>query len=352
MTPSNKTITTVIPSFNRPDLIVRSINSVLNQTYPNVVAFICDNSTNNQTKDLIETWMKTEPRIRYHKHAENIGSYPNFNYGMEHVETDYFSFLSDDDILAPKFYEKALAALEQHPDTIMACMPTCVVYPDLTIKTQPITIAKTTYYPPGDAVEGLIAADIPATWTAILFRTKIREACGYLATDVGPQSDGGFVYYAAAKFPIVSVPGLGAVLLGHDASTSGTVPPMSPQYAIWWDRMFKRIVADDEVPADVREALAHPTHHDYKRIGKSQAYRALVRGEYKFALEVASGLNDFGYHATSRFLRIMTQLFRFLPVRGVLVLMNIIRKRIHKFQARKLQQKNRQLLTFLEQYKA
>jgi len=42
---------------------------------------------------------------------------------MEHVDTPYFSFLSDDDILLPDFYQDALDGFTKHPEAIFSAVP-------------------------------------------------------------------------------------------------------------------------------------------------------------------------------------------------------------------------------------
>src|SRR5689334_22814362 len=83
-----------------------------------MIVQVYDNASGDETAAVVAELAAQDPRVRYHCHPENIGSSANFIYGMERVETPYFSFLSDDDVLLPEFYMNALAALKHYPEAI------------------------------------------------------------------------------------------------------------------------------------------------------------------------------------------------------------------------------------------
>ena len=59
-----------------------------------------------------------DPRISYSCHPSNVGGGANFLFGMRSVDTPYFSFLSDDDVLLPHFFETALVGFETRPSAL------------------------------------------------------------------------------------------------------------------------------------------------------------------------------------------------------------------------------------------
>jgi len=83
-------ITTIIPTYRRPNLLRRAIISVLNQTYPNFQLCIYDNASGDETPEVVAEFAKHDSRIKYYCHPENIGALNNFNYGMERVNTPFF----------------------------------------------------------------------------------------------------------------------------------------------------------------------------------------------------------------------------------------------------------------------
>ena len=116
---NNPVITTVIPTYQRPRLLERAIRSVLNQTYPRFQVCVYDNASEDETKEVVAKLMKEDPRVKYFCHSSNIGVGPNFNYGLSRIETQYFSILSDDDVLIPNFFESALEKLAHYPNAML-----------------------------------------------------------------------------------------------------------------------------------------------------------------------------------------------------------------------------------------
>ena len=115
-------ITTIIPTFRRPRLLKRALRSVLNQTYPHFRVCGYDNASGDETAAAVAETAQGDPRVQYHCHPENIGLCRNFLFGQERVETPYFSFLSDDDILLPNFYQDALEGFQKFPEAAFSAL--------------------------------------------------------------------------------------------------------------------------------------------------------------------------------------------------------------------------------------
>jgi glycosyltransferase involved in cell wall biosynthesis len=113
-------ITAIIPTYRRPQLLKRAIQSVLAQTYPHLQVCVYDNASGDQTEQIVAEIASRDSRVKYHQHPENIGMVPNFNWGLSHVQTPFFSFLCDDDVILPNFYAQAVAHFEKYP-TAMLC---------------------------------------------------------------------------------------------------------------------------------------------------------------------------------------------------------------------------------------
>jgi len=109
-------ITVVIPTYRRPKVLRRAIQSVLNQTYTNFRLTIYDNASGDETSEVVGAISKEDSRVVYHCHAQNIGAINNFNFGMRQVNTPYFSLLGDDNYLLPEFFEAAVYHLNGHSE--------------------------------------------------------------------------------------------------------------------------------------------------------------------------------------------------------------------------------------------
>ena len=67
-------VSVLIPTYNRPNFFKLALESVLAQSYPNIEIIICDNSTNEETANLIEESVqqaKEDQRLAMQQQAED-----------------------------------------------------------------------------------------------------------------------------------------------------------------------------------------------------------------------------------------------------------------------------------------
>ena len=108
-------ITTVIPTYRRPELLHRAIRSVLAQSYPHPRVCVYDNASGDETAATVAALAREDERISYHCHPTNIGPTANFAYGIERIDTPFFSLLPDDDYYLPEFFAIAMAGFPTIP---------------------------------------------------------------------------------------------------------------------------------------------------------------------------------------------------------------------------------------------
>jgi glycosyltransferase involved in cell wall biosynthesis len=328
-------VTTVIPTYRRPLWLRRAILSALQQSYPHILVLVCDNASGDETEEVVRRLAEKDPRVRYYRHATNAGSYNNFNYGIRNVTTPFFSLLSDDDVLLPDFYHQSLHALKQFPEAMFACMATMVMDPDGNVVSKPVLAEKTRLIDAAEGLTGPRLRPIPAAWTAILFRTHVRDTIGMIDADAGPFADGSYVMHAAARFPFVDVPGMGATLIAHQASTSGTMKPVDGEWLYWWENMIRRIEVDQAVPDRARVRLRTKEvmdilAFDLGKIAIQQVMKSLSAGNLVYAGRAAVGAKECGYPLISRILTVIVQAERWTHlVRPALWIVRAIRRALH-----------------------
>lgn len=97
---SQKQVSIIIPCFNREKLITESLNSVLQQSYPNWECIVVDDGSTDATVESIEKFSDTDGRFRLvHRNREPKGAPTCRNIGISKIRGDYFMFLDSDDIL-------------------------------------------------------------------------------------------------------------------------------------------------------------------------------------------------------------------------------------------------------------
>ncbi len=102
-------VTIAIPTYNRAaSYLPLALQSALDQTYPDIEVLVSDNASSDGTAALVSG--VRDPRLRYLRHAVNIGANGNFNFCLEQAAGDYFLLLHDDDRIDPDFVAACLSA--------------------------------------------------------------------------------------------------------------------------------------------------------------------------------------------------------------------------------------------------
>jgi UDP-D-galactose:(glucosyl)LPS alpha-1,6-D-galactosyltransferase len=99
-------ISVLIPTYNRPNYFIQALESAINQTFKNIEIIVCDNSQNNETKEIIEPYLKENINLRYYKNEENLGMVGNMRKCLHYAHGELIAFLLDDDMWAPTKLEK------------------------------------------------------------------------------------------------------------------------------------------------------------------------------------------------------------------------------------------------------
>jgi glycosyltransferase involved in cell wall biosynthesis len=102
---SNDLISIIVPSYNRENTILRTLNSVINQTYKNIEILVVDDFSIDNTVPIIKSIMETEPRLQLLINTENKGANYTRNRGIKRAKGKYFSLIDSDDEWYPETIE-------------------------------------------------------------------------------------------------------------------------------------------------------------------------------------------------------------------------------------------------------
>jgi glycosyltransferase involved in cell wall biosynthesis len=130
-------VSTIIPVYNRPELLAEAVASVLAQTYRPIEILIVDDGSTDDTAKVADRLAKDHPREIRGIHKENSGPGSSREAGRLQARGEFIQYLDSDDILLPRKFELQVAGLRAHPECGVA-------------------YGKTRYYERGE-----IPADIP-----------------------------------------------------------------------------------------------------------------------------------------------------------------------------------------------
>jgi glycosyltransferase involved in cell wall biosynthesis len=105
-------VSVVVPTCDRPDLLGRSVASILTQTFDDFEVIIVDDGTHRPVPD----GMFDDPRVRIIPSGGAHGPGPSRNRGIDAARGEYVAFLDDDDLWLPQKLEASVDALLENPD--------------------------------------------------------------------------------------------------------------------------------------------------------------------------------------------------------------------------------------------
>lgn len=107
-------LTVITPSFNQAQYLERTIQSVLNQQYPNLEYFIMDGGSTDGSLEIIKRY---EPYLAGWVSEKDRGQTDAINKGIRRATGDYVAFQNSDDVFAPHAFERVANAWRKHPTT-------------------------------------------------------------------------------------------------------------------------------------------------------------------------------------------------------------------------------------------
>jgi glycosyltransferase involved in cell wall biosynthesis len=108
-----KTVSVIVPVYRVERYIAETVQSILNQTYPDFELLIIDDESPDQSIQICQHF--SDQRIRI-IHQKNRGLAGARNTGIRHATGKYLAFLDSDDLWLPQKLEKHVLHLEHHPD--------------------------------------------------------------------------------------------------------------------------------------------------------------------------------------------------------------------------------------------
>lgn len=108
---NGRTVSVVIPTYNRVAYITRALDSVAAQTCPPLEIIVVDDGSTDGTADMLR---RDYPRVKVIRQANRGVSHAR-NTGIGAASGDWIAFLDSDDAWLPEKLARQLRALAEHP---------------------------------------------------------------------------------------------------------------------------------------------------------------------------------------------------------------------------------------------
>jgi len=222
-------VSLIIPTFNRPHLLPRCVESA-HHAGSNVEVIVVDDASRDETASVCQTL----PNVKYVRLDANRGVAGARNEGLRASTSEYVGFLDDDDLRLPNSIDVQVKMLEAEPDAGMVygralygdeqCRPKGGSYPD--------------ELPSGDIFWQLMEWNFVPCLT-VIFRRKCLERVGPLDESAAGVDDWDLWVRISEQYRVLATEQ--AVAIWRQPT------PTSQQFSFRAERMYRR---------------AHRLHHD------------------------------------------------------------------------------------------
>ena len=279
----NNKVTVLIPTFNRAKVLKRAIASVLRQSYSEIIIIVSDNASTDETESVVRELISTDNRIEYFKHKFNVGALENLRYVFSLVQTPYFCFLSDDDLLAIDCILDSVKVLNQHANIDF------VIQNSLWINTAGELISTGNYAVNGelkkfcnyDRFDVFHNSEVPFIWTGMLFRGELSKLYTLKSMNNDIGHDIRYLFRVVSRHNFAYLSKVGAFFTSHFDSMSSARPYFDMIEHVKECERYIEILEDESVDSLIKERVANyflelVNSHPYKKSLK-EALRHLVK---------------------------------------------------------------------------
>jgi glycosyltransferase involved in cell wall biosynthesis len=114
--PEEPLVSILISNYNYGRYIGESIQSALDQTYPNIELIVCDDGSTDNSVSVVEQYLRKDPRVRLIRKG-NGGQASGFNAAFAASRGEIIALLDSDDRFLPRKVERVVADFQAHPES-------------------------------------------------------------------------------------------------------------------------------------------------------------------------------------------------------------------------------------------
>lgn len=119
-----------LPVYNGETYLEAALDSLLGQTFSDFELIVADNASTDRSPEICAHYAARDPRIHYLRNEANIGGFANANLVMKRARGELFLLAAHDDIRQPRYIERCVATLDEHPNAVLCYTRTDVIDED------------------------------------------------------------------------------------------------------------------------------------------------------------------------------------------------------------------------------
>lgn len=109
----NPLVSICIPTYNNAKYLRESLDSIVNQTYPNKEIIVSDNASIDNTEKIVKEYVE-KYKVKYYKNEKNIGAEANFTRCIELANGEFIAIYHSDDIYDKEIIARQVEYLNGH----------------------------------------------------------------------------------------------------------------------------------------------------------------------------------------------------------------------------------------------
>jgi glycosyltransferase involved in cell wall biosynthesis len=114
-----------MPAYSRPDVLARTLESLLSQTCSDFALVIVDDDPRPETAAIVETYRRDFPRVTYEANERRLGMVENWRKTFRRARerypaSPYFAWVSDHDVWHARWLHEMVSVLDACPEVVLA----------------------------------------------------------------------------------------------------------------------------------------------------------------------------------------------------------------------------------------
>jgi len=189
-------VTIIIPTYNRADVLQRSIDSALNQDFPDIEIIVVDDCSSDHTPTVMSKY--ESKKLRFIQLEKNRGANAARNTGVKQAAGNYIMFLDSDDKLHPQCVRETINMFKQASNR---CGGIFTSYQEINkgvVKKVSIPKKRITF-------EDIIDGNIIGGFTGKLFPRDVFKRVGYLDEQLQESQDYDFYLRVLEWYDMIGV---------------------------------------------------------------------------------------------------------------------------------------------------
>jgi glycosyltransferase involved in cell wall biosynthesis len=123
-----------LPAYGRPDVLARTLESLLGQTRTDLAVVIVDDQPSPEVRAVVERYAARDSRLVYEANPARLGMIGNWRRAfalarVRYPHAEYFAWASDHDVWHPRWAEVLVEVLDRAPQAVLACPRSIRMHP-------------------------------------------------------------------------------------------------------------------------------------------------------------------------------------------------------------------------------